>query len=164
MGSNRCLRSDISPCLIPQRGSGPNNTTSGSGYYSVADYRDILRYAADRHVTVIPEFDMPGHSRASVASMEYRDIKIRDSSSLTSYKLSDEIFDASVRSQQHWLGNVMNPCLNTTYLFVNKVLDELIGMHKGIMDLRTFHLGGDEVAEGVMDDSPACQHMPGPKE
>ena len=114
MGSNRCLRSDISPCLIPQRGSGPDNTTSGSGFYSVEDYRDILKYAADRHITVIPEFDMPGHSRASVVSMQYRDTKITHLINLTSYKLSHVVVNASVKSQQHWVGNVMNPCFNTT--------------------------------------------------
>ena len=47
---------------------------------------------------------------------------------------------------------------------MNKVIDELIRMHKGIMDLKTFHLGGDEVPDGVLDDTPACQHLPGPKE
>ena len=164
MGSNRCLRSDIRPCLLPQRGSGPNNTTSGSGYYSVEDYTDILIYAADRHITVIPEFDMPGHSRASVASMAYRDTKLYRSANLPSYKLSAVDVQTSVTSQQHWIGNVMNPCYNTTYAFVDKILDEVIRMHKDIMDLEIFHLGGDEVAEGVLDDAPACQHLSGPKE
>lgn len=163
MGAKRCLRNDENPCLIPQRGSGPDNSTSGSGYYTVKDYKDILRYAKSRHVVIIPEFDMPGHSRAAVASMEYRDSKITDSSDIKTYTLSDTYLDSNVRSTQHWQGNVMNPCLNTTYSFVSKVLDELIKMHRGIMDLKIFHMGGDEVADGSLDGSPACQNMPVPK-
>ena len=53
-------------------GSGPFTNSSGSGYYSVSDYRDILRHAASRHVEIVPEFDMPSHSHAAIKSMERR--------------------------------------------------------------------------------------------
>ena len=168
MGSNRCHNHETNICLLPQRGSGPYNTTSGTGYYTVQDYKDILRYAANRHIAVIPEFDMPGHSRAAVASMRYRDSKLQqlrnqghDTSSMKSYVLNDVMINRNVSSTQHWKGNAMNPCLNSTYEFVDKVLEELINIHSSIMELKTFHMGGDEVTEGAWDGSPACEMIPG---
>ena len=44
---------------MPLYGSGPFNNTSGSGFYTVDQYKEILRYAQERHVEVIPEIDMP---------------------------------------------------------------------------------------------------------
>ena len=44
----------------------------GSGFYSAADYVEILRYAAARHIEVIPELEMPGHARAAIKAMEAR--------------------------------------------------------------------------------------------
>ena len=42
----------------------------GSGFYSEAEYVEILRYAAARHIEVIPELEMPGHARAAIKAME----------------------------------------------------------------------------------------------
>jgi len=53
-------------------GSGPFSNSSGSGYYTVYDYQRILRRAVERHVEIIPEFDMPSHSHAAIKSMERR--------------------------------------------------------------------------------------------
>jgi len=54
--------------IIPQFGSGPDTTTSGTGHYSKADYREILQMADDLHITVIPELDFPGHTHAAIKS------------------------------------------------------------------------------------------------
>jgi len=59
-------------------GSGPFTNTSGSGYYTVDDYRQILRRAAAQHVEIIPEFDMPSHSHAAIKSMERRYQRLTD--------------------------------------------------------------------------------------
>ncbi|CAC5362530.1 HEXA_B [Mytilus coruscus] len=72
VGSKRCHSEKDYVCLIPQLGSGPDNTTSGSGFYSIQEYKDILRYAKKRHIEVIPEIDMPGHARAAIIAMEAR--------------------------------------------------------------------------------------------
>ena len=53
-------------CVTPDR----NDTkTSGNGFYTKADYIEILKYADAHHMLVVPEFDIPGHSRAAVKSM-----------------------------------------------------------------------------------------------
>ena len=57
---------------MPVLGSGPGPDNAGSGFYSVRDYRDILRAARDRGVEVLPELDTPGHARAAVMAMALR--------------------------------------------------------------------------------------------
>lgn len=62
--------------LLPYLGSGPHDAAS-SQYYSVTDYRDILRRATELHVQVIPEIDMPGHMHAAIQSMRVRTAKLK---------------------------------------------------------------------------------------
>jgi len=52
--------------LIPQLGSGPTDETRGSGFYTEEDYKAILNKAANLHIRVIPEIDLPGHAHAAV--------------------------------------------------------------------------------------------------
>src|ERR1044071_5356167 len=49
-----------------------NFVGKGSGFYTARDFEEILAYATERHIVVIPEIDAPGHSRAAVRAMEYR--------------------------------------------------------------------------------------------
>ena len=70
VGSKRCHDLTHDLCIMPQLGSSPVVSLPGSGYYTVADYQEILSYANQRHITVIPEFDMPGHSHAAINAME----------------------------------------------------------------------------------------------
>ena len=70
IGAHRCF--DADECIMPQLGSGPTKYTSGSGYYTKEDYREILRYANERHIQVTPEFDLPGHMHAGIKAMEAR--------------------------------------------------------------------------------------------
>ena len=53
-----------------QLGSGSGTGNAGTGYYTVDEYKEILRYANDRHVEIIPEFDMPGHGHAAIKAMQ----------------------------------------------------------------------------------------------
>ena len=64
----------LEPPLPPAFGSGRRRRPNpyGSGFYSRADYAEILRYAAARHIEVIPEIEMPGHARAAIKAMEAR--------------------------------------------------------------------------------------------
>ena len=101
-------------CVTPDRN---DKATLGNGYYTKADFIEILRYAADRRIAVIPEFDMPGHSRAAIKSMEYRARTTGDASMLLS-----EPGDVSVyNSAQDYNDNAVNVALPTTYKFIDKV-------------------------------------------
>ncbi|XP_046546432.1 uncharacterized protein LOC124256488 [Haliotis rubra] len=163
-GSQRCFDPSGTKCLPPQLGSGPTNQTSGSGFYSVSDYREILRFATERHIEIIPEFDLPGHARAAVQSMELRYDRLKISGNETEalkYRLvEDGIKDWSkYLAIQMFTDNAVNPCIESTYSFINHVMEELAKMHQDIQPLKIFNFGGDEVAEGAWDNSTACRQV-----
>jgi len=75
VGGQRQHTSKEAAALHPSYGSGPNayeDNTFGSGFYSREDFIDILQYAAERHIKVIPTINFPGHARAAIKAMEAR--------------------------------------------------------------------------------------------
>jgi hexosaminidase len=77
IGSRRCHDLAERTCLLPQLGAGPDPSAPVNGFYSRADYIEIVRAAQARHIQVIPSFDMPGHSRAAIKAMEARAARLR---------------------------------------------------------------------------------------
>lgn len=142
-------------------GSGPYSNTSGSGYYAVGDYREILIYAKDRHIEVIPEIDMPGHSRAAVKSIHAKSQQaLRKHMKVDTYSIIDPLDRPdALMSVQQFRNDVMNPCINSTYTFVRKIMKEVKKMHADIQPLKFYHFGGDEVAHGAWDGSPQCRDL-----
>lgn len=162
MGGRRCHDLEERTCVIPQFGSGPFHNSSGSGFYSSDDYKDLLRFAVQNHIQIIPEFDMPGHAHAAIASMEERYRKhheVGDDDEAGRYRLEDPEDESVYISVQQWLDNAVNPCVNSTYEFVGKVMDGMIELHKDIQPLEIYNFGGDEVAHGAWEKSPACEHL-----
>ncbi len=150
--------------LIPSYGSGPDPSTGnvfGSGWYTRAQYLDILRYATDRHIEVIPEIDVPGHARAAIVAMKARAQRLTDAGdedAANYYRLDEPGDQSEYLSIQNFNDNVINVCIESTYRFLDLVFDELIAMHEmANAPLRTIHIGGDEVPAGVWQGSPACQ-------
>ena len=140
-------------CLTPDR----NDTkTTGNSYYTRADYIEILQYAAKKHMRVIPEFDIPGHSRAAVKSMAYR---IRTTGDKT-YQLQDPDDTSEYNSAQDYSDNVIDVSLPSTYVFIEKVFDDIIALHaEAGVPLDAIHIGGDEVPEGSWEGSPSCRAL-----
>ena len=149
VGARRGHTLDSRRHLPPAFGSGPDvDRPWGSGFYSRADYVEILRYAAARHIEVIPELEMPGHARAAIKAMEGNQ----------QYRLSDPEDRSVYTSAQGYHDNVMNPALESTYRFIERVVGDLVAMHREAgVPLRHIHMGGDEVPAGVWEGSPAVQ-------
>jgi len=149
VGARRGHTLDSKSFLPPAFGSGPQvGRPFGSGFYSRAEYMEIVRYAAARYIEVIPEIEMPGHARAAIKSMETR----------PEYRLSDPDDRSVYRSVQGYPDNVMNPALPSTYDFIERVVMDLAAMHREAgAPLRHIHMGGDEVPGGVWQGSPAVQ-------
>ncbi len=162
IGSVRGYTPDESDRLRPAYGSGGVAEDSYStGYYSVSDYQEILQYAADRHIEVIPEIDLPGHARAAIISMRARYHRLMnegDEAAAKEYLLHDPADTSVYRSAQNYNDNVINLCQSGAYNFIEKVLEEVIKMHKEAgVPLQILHTGGDEVPYGAWQGSPMCQ-------
>ncbi len=91
-------------------------------YYTQKDIKEIVAYAAERHITVIPEFDMPGHAKSVCRA--YPEI--------------------SGGGEGRWQHFTFHPCKEETYEFISNVLDELIQLFPAPY----IHIGGDEVHFG----------------
>ena len=152
------------PFLPPSFGSGPTTGIyPGSGYYTGADFIKILRYARDRHIQIIPELECPGHARAAIKAMDARYEKYRRQGNYTEavrYLLHDTLDRSVYEGAQLWKDNVICVALPSTYRFMAKVTEAIAGMYKSAgVPLTTLHLGGDEVAAGAWEGSPACRKL-----
>jgi len=115
-------------------------------YYSSEEYKRILRYAWERRIAVIPEFDMPGHSRASIKAMQAYERRTGDSS----FRLQDPSDTSRYWSAQDFTDNVLSVDLPSVYKFYGKVFDEVILLHQEAgVPLPAIHIGGDEVPDGA---------------
>jgi hexosaminidase len=146
--------------LLGTLGSGPVGETK---FYSTADYRDILRHAKRRHIDIIPEIDMPGHSHAAIQSMRIRYSKPGKEHEMIEgygkYSLSDPDDTSVYLGVNEVKDCVINPCMNSTYRFVEHVIKSLIELHKDIQPLTVFHVGGDEVPHNALVQSPICRQF-----
>ena len=164
VGSRRGHTTDESQCLYPcyDGGYDPDAKTVGNGYYSREEFIDLLKYAAERHVRIVPEIESPGHARAAIVSMKARYNKYfeTDPGKATEYILSEPEDTSRYVSVQYYTDNVMNVALPSTYRFMEKVIQELNAMYQEAgLSLYTVHLGGDEVPRGVWMGSPKCQEL-----
>lgn len=113
------------------------NHTPHGGFYTKADIKEIVDYAHSFCVKVMPEFDIPGHSRAAIAA--YNDLTC---------------FPRQLPVADHWgvKHDVLCVGKKSTMDFVFTVLDEFFDM----FDDEYIHIGGDEVPKHRWDLCPAC--------
>ncbi|OKK07594.1 beta-N-acetylhexosaminidase [Streptomyces sp. CB03234] len=117
------------------------NDTPHGGYYTQDDIREIVAYAAERHIRVVPEIDIPGHSQAAIAA--YPELGNTDVIDTTTLPVWDT-----------WgiNPNVLAPTDNTLR-FYEGVLEEVLGLFPSPF----IHLGGDECPKDQWKASPAAQ-------
>lgn len=166
VGGRRGHTHDEREHLIPSYGSGPYPdpaVSMGSGWYTQEEYIDILRYAKERHIEVIPEIDVPGHARAAIIAMKSRYDRLVAENRIDEadrYRIHDPEDRSEYMSIQRWKDNVINVCQESTYRFFEVVFDEIIEMHrKAGIPLSSIHIGGDEVPRGVWVKSPQCEAL-----
>ncbi len=149
--------------LIPAYGSGPFSDPEsgmGSGYLTREDFVELLKYAANHHVEVIPEVNFPGHTRAAIFAMETRYERLKAEGRIAEaelYRLADPDDESVYNSAQNFNDNISCVCKEAPFLFFKKVVDELAEMYKDAgLELKTVHTGGDEVPASSWTESPIC--------
>ena len=152
--------------LHPAYGSGPRAYEKGkygSGYYTKADFIEILKYAKERHIKVIPELNFPGHARAAIKAMEARYnrlMKAGKEREANEYRLIDPDDKSVYLSAQGYTDNIVSVGRESTYHFYEKVVDELTKMYRQAgLPMDVMHAGGDEVPEGAWTKSPIAAKL-----
>ena len=164
IGSKRGYTADERDHLNPAYGSGSKtNMLYGSGYLKRSEFIEIIKYANERNIEIIPEINFPAHSRAAVKAMESRYFKyleLNDTLKAEEYLLSDLNDQSRYISAQGYNDNVISICKESSFKFFEKVIDELYFMFDDAgVKLKNFHLGGDELPYGAWIGSPICQEF-----
>ena len=144
-------------------GSGGDINNIQSSYYTRKDYIEILQHAKSKFIEVIPEIETPGHARAAIKAMDARYRRLMNEGKpdeAKQYLLSDPEDKSVYLSAQNFRDNVMCVAQPGVYNFVATTVDAFISMHNEAgMPLKTIHVGGDEVPQGVWEKSPIAQNL-----
>lgn len=114
--------------------------TPYGGYYTDAEIRDVVKYAADRYITIVPEVDMPGHMMAALAS--YPELGCTG---------------GPYKTGEFWgvYRDILCAGNEEVYTFVKQVLNHVCELFPG----KYIHIGGDESPRVRWEQCPKCQAM-----
>ena len=124
--------------LDPKSSTAYDNQGRYGGFYTQRDIREVVAYAAARHITVVPEIEMPGHSGAAFRAYP-------------EYLCPDE--KGSTDKPHRELTNVYCAGNDATFAFLDDVLSEVTPLFPG----KYLHIGGDEVDKRNWERCPLCQ-------
>ncbi|HKI68030.1 MAG TPA: beta-N-acetylhexosaminidase, partial [Verrucomicrobiae bacterium] len=110
------------------------------GYYTPDDIREVVKYAAARHIMIVPEIEMPGHSTAALAAYPQ-------------YSCTGGPFTIPLKGGV--FNGIYDPSNEGTYKFLEGVLTEVFRLFPG----KYVHLGGDEVPKETWKNSASCQAL-----
>jgi hexosaminidase len=111
--------------------------TPVEGYYTQDQIADIVKYAALRHITVVPEIEMPGHAQAALAAYPEFSCNKQASEVLTKWGVSEQVFCSD----------------DQTIAFLKDILDEVMALFPSTY----IHIGGDEVPKASWKACAVCQ-------
>ena len=152
--------------LHPSYGSGPfpdAEGSTGSGFYTREEFKEILQYAHQHHIRILPTINFPGHSRGAIRAMEARYQKFMkegNTEKAEEFRLIDPEDQSKYNSAQNYDDNVVCVARESVYKFYSTVVDDIVEMYaEAGVPLEIFHTGGDEVPEGVWTASPMCDQL-----
>ncbi|MBW7891112.1 MAG: family 20 glycosylhydrolase [Chitinophagaceae bacterium] len=131
-----------------------NEPRDYGGFYTQEDIREIIQYARDRFINILPEIEMPGHSLAAIAS--YPELSCTPGAD--KYKVnSGERFMVWPPSGHFYglLDNTLCPANEKVYAFIDKVITEVAQL----FPFEYIHMGGDETARNFWEKSPAIKAL-----
>ncbi len=130
----------------------PGEKATYGGYYTQEQIREVVKYAAERNITIVPEIDLPGHSMAALAA--YPELSVNQ----------EPKFVNPGSTFAEWYGNgefkmlienTLNPADEKVYEFVDKVFTEVASLFPG----QYIHMGGDECYHGYWEEDPGVQQF-----
>lgn len=126
----------------------PGEKATDGGFYSQEQVKDIVQYAAERHIEIMPEIDVPGHSMAALAAYpelsvtQNTDTKVNPGSSFAKWFPSGGF--------EMYVDNTLNPTDENVYQFLDQVFTEVASL----FPYQYIHIGGDECYKGFWEKDP----------
>lgn len=124
--------------LVGRFGSDTYDGKKYCGFYTQQEIKEVVKYASDRYINIIPEIDMPGHSLSALAAYPFLGCTKGPYKAMETWGIQDDIMCA---------GN------DSTYTFVANMLDEVMALFPS----KYIHIGGDEAPKERWKKCPKCQ-------
>lgn len=131
----------------------PGEAATDGGFYTHEDIREIVQYAKERYIEIMPEIDVPGHSMAAIAAYpelcvtQDTTIKVNPGSKFSTWH-GDGTFTMHI-------DNNLDPSNEKVYEFLDKVFTEVADL----FPFEYIHMGGDEAFKGYWEEDPDNQAL-----
>jgi hexosaminidase len=123
------------------------------GFYTQDDIRELVQYAKDRFVNIMPEVDVPGHSLAAVVS--YPELSCTPGAENYKTRSGEHMMNFGKGGAIALVDNTLNPSSEKTYAFLDKVLTEVAQL----FPFGYVHMGGDECAKNFWAQSDSVKAL-----
>lgn len=140
-------------------GKGNDNKPYG-GFYTQEEIKEVVQYAKERYIDVIPEIEMPGHSSAAIAAYPWLSCFPQKPTEMPPNMMSQKSMDEQKAGriklvQETWgvFDDVYCAGKDSTFKFLENVLDEV----SALFPSKYIHIGGDESPKAHWKLCPACQ-------
>lgn len=135
-------------------GTGNDNTPYG-GFYTQNEVKEVVAYAADRHITIIPEIEMPGHASAAIAAYPWLSCFPEEETIIPKNPSLASQQNHGKKVQETWgvFPDVFCAGKESTFSLLEGVLDEVLALFPS----KYIHVGGDECPKENWKRCPLCQ-------
>ena len=141
-------------------GKGNDNKEDG-GFYTQKEVKEVVAYAAERFINVVPEIEMPGHASAAIAAYPWLSCFPKEKTVIPDNMISEKTKQGQAAGgikyvQETWgvFNDVYCAGNDSTFRFVEDVLNEVVKLFPS----KIFHIGGDECPKENWKRCPSCQH------
>ena len=131
----------------------PNEPRDFGGFFTQDDIRELVKYAKDRFVDIMPEIDVPGHSMAAIAS--YPELSCTPEAVNYQVISGEPFIDWSTNHAVALQDNTLCPANEKVYTFLDKVFGEV----SELFPFEYIHMGGDECPKNYWDKNPQIQAL-----
>ncbi len=132
---------------------GPNEPRDYGGFYTQADIRELVKYAKERFVNILPEIDVPGHSLAAVVA--YPELSCTPGADKYQVRSGEHFMNFTKEGIKAGIDNTLCPANEKVYVFLDKVLTEVAQL----FPFGYVHMGGDECAKNFWEKSDSVKAL-----
>src|SRR3569833_336693 len=132
---------------------GPDEPRDYGGFYTQQDIKEIVQYAKDRFMNILPEIDVPGHSLAAVVA--YPELSCTPGADTYQVRSGERFMNFGKNGITAAIDNTLSPANEKVYVFLDKVLTEMAKM----FPFGYIHMGGDECAKNFWEKSDSVKAL-----